>query len=105
MGNLMKRNNYMNDPLSDGCPRYAWAARYELPTLPGKNCNWVYCHECPPIAMGAIGNKVTDLARMKSLSSFAVSGPPRDGDGVPPFSWDEPAMAKLRVAHDGVPER
>ena len=68
---LMRLNRYEDDPLSDGSPANAIAARYDLEPLPGAAAeeSWT-CR-----ATGAVDAKVVDLEAFRSRAAYAVNGP------------------------------
>jgi len=84
--NLMRSNNWQNDPLSLGSPCNAISSRCDLDTSdPGQ-------------AFGAIDCKATDNTQSPLLQSQAISGPTTETQ--PPFSWTEEFVA---TPHFGQP--
>jgi len=90
MKKLMMKNDWQNDPFSEGCPGNAIAARFDIPA---PKCNMAR------VANGATDSKVTNSALASALKSHAISGPTHDQQ--PPFTWDNP-MYRTEL-HDGQP--
>jgi hypothetical protein len=83
---LLRSNDYVNDPLSKGCPGSAIAARYDLPMMEGAKCS-----VDEPSAYGATDAKVSTTKMSQHVSAFVVGGPTRGTSAtqtlLPPFQW------------------
>lgn len=83
MKQMMQYNDYMNDPLSKGCPGNAIASRFDLMPKPGSNCD-LY-----GIANGATDSKITSSESLKDLACVTRCGPTHDSADTPAFLWTE----------------
>lgn len=75
---LMRYNDWQNDPLSLGCPKYAISSRCDIspPNVPN----------CPLLAIGATNSKITSGQMMQdNMKASVVGGPAHDQQPV--FSW------------------
>lgn len=101
MINLMRYNDYLNDPLSQclNCtpnanPVYALASRFDL-----LDRNGVYpFSEFTRKPEGALDAKFTSYHLQKGLQMVAILGPPFDD--VPPFNW---VLSGFDTPHVGQP--
>jgi len=69
---LMRYNDYMQDPLSDGNPGWAIMSRFDL-------------NASNPQAFGGIDTKIANLDMLQSVVALVRAGP--TDDEVPNFSW------------------
>jgi len=69
---LMRYNDYLHDPLSDGYPGWAIMSRFDLNTS-------------NPQAFGGIDTKLANLDMLQAVVALARAGP--TDDDVPNFSW------------------
>jgi len=82
---IMRYNNYKEDPYSNGNPGDSICARYDLSKVPG--------------LAGCYDSKVTSYALSKKMSSYVINGP-TTSHNLPPFDWTKyPNGTK----HDGQP--
>ncbi|KAF2076551.1 hypothetical protein CYY_002165 [Polysphondylium violaceum] len=94
MQSIISYNEYKTDPLSDGYPGNAIAARYDLKAPPRHPYSWFYWGP-----HGGIDGKVMNKAMFDSFTVLAINGPTVT-DECPPFSWSE----FPDVSHVGLPE-
>ncbi|KAL0210670.1 hypothetical protein RCL1_005106 [Eukaryota sp. TZLM3-RCL] len=87
MKTLMRLNEYKTDPLSQGNPKDAIAARYDL-------------HPTNPRPYGAVDAKVTMVGADGKVFTDIISGPTTQGHA--PFEW---AKTKFDDVRQGVPEK
>lgn len=92
---LMRYNDWQNDPLSLGCPKFAMASRYDL-TPPGIPL-------CPLLPMGAINAKITSaIMTSNNMQASVVGGPTHDQQPV--FAWTDEISKKFNgTLHIGQP--
>ncbi|KAJ8037242.1 Phospholipase B-like 1 [Holothuria leucospilota] len=74
MKRIMRYNEYMTDPYSEGDPLNSICGRGDLL---GKDAT----------TMGCDDTKVSDLAMADKMQSYAMNGPTRFEGSLPPFSW------------------
>jgi len=94
MQNIILYNEYKTDPLSDGYPGNAIAARYDIQAPPRHPYSFFYYG-----AHGGIDGKVMSKAMFESYTVLAINGPTVT-DECPPFSWSE----FPDISHVGLPE-
>jgi len=86
---LMRYNDYLNDPLSDGYPGWAIMSRFDL-------------NVSDPQAFGGIDTKIADLSMLQAITADVRAGPTTDN--VPAFSWtgifDEIVHTALPITYD-----
>jgi hypothetical protein len=76
MQDIMRQNDYKNDPLSKGNPIYAICGRGDL-------------SEEAPETRGCYDTKVTTYEMAKRRAASAVNGPTRGTGNLAPFFWPE----------------
>jgi len=81
MKRVMRFNQYQTDPLSEGCPGNAIAARHDLMPVSGRSC------DISPESNGATDAKITCLDWISKLKALAVVGPTSEGQA--PFDWNK----------------
>jgi len=69
---LMRYNDFLNDPLSNGYPGWAIMSRFDL-------------NISDPQAFGGIDTKISNFAMLNDITAVVKSGPTTDN--VPAFSW------------------
>lgn len=90
MYNLLRSNNYLNDPLSicNCTPTHnamlALSARGDLNPVQGT----YPLRELEHMPFGAIDLKITNYRLFQSLQFEAVSGPPYESESLTPFQWN-----------------
>jgi len=86
---LMRYNDYTNDPLSDGYPGWAIMSRFDL-------------NSSNPQGFGGIDSKIANFDMLQSITALVKSGPTTDN--VPAFSWvgvfDEIVHTALPITYD-----
>jgi len=97
MQNLMRYNDWKNDPLSQGCPINQIAARGDLAPVN----NTIYF--CTPGAFGAINAKITSATMLKDWKASVVGGPTHEF--LKPFGWTREVEKQFPTAfHYGQPK-
>jgi hypothetical protein len=95
MQKLMRYNDWKNDPLSLGCPKFALASRYDL--APPNN------PLCPLIPFGAINAKVTSASMAAAMQAAVIAGPTHDQQPI--FSWTSEISQQFNTtSHVGQPQ-
>eukprot|EP00792_Barthelona_sp_PAP020_P005526 TRINITY_DN2686_c0_g1_i1.p1 TRINITY_DN2686_c0_g1~~TRINITY_DN2686_c0_g1_i1.p1 ORF type:complete len:539 (+),score=154.23 TRINITY_DN2686_c0_g1_i1:1615-3231(+) len=94
---LLRDNNWVNDPLSDGYPFNQLAARWDL--IPNNNPM-----HFSPQAYGAVDAKCSSTSMLPSLESRIIGGPTNNGTNshMPPFSWNNTPVGES-TSHLGQP--
>ncbi|KAF4656200.1 hypothetical protein FOZ61_007130 [Perkinsus olseni] len=90
-------NEYLTDPISEGCARLSIASRYDLSTQAKCGAG------AGPQAFGAIDAKVVTSKDLTTV--HAVSGPTSDPEnGIPVFQWSTSPVDHM-IEHVGMPDR
>jgi len=93
--NIMRYNNWMNDPLSHGNAGNAISSRFDLVNQPNPD---PFLAQAP---FGGIDSKVTSYQlSIDSPVLLAQSGPTHDSQ--PPFNWNNPPWSS--TIHEGMPD-
>jgi hypothetical protein len=97
---LLRHNNYLNDPFSQGCPWRALAARFDLPGTP-------QCEVAVLKTHGATDAKVTSFKWRGQQKIAAVAGPTTGSGAVklPPFSFSQGSGAYRAGRGEGLPNK
>jgi len=86
---LMRYNDYLNDPLSDGYPGWAIMSRFDL-------------NASDPQAFGGIDTKIANFDMLNSITAIVKSGP--TNNDLPSFSWvgifDETVHTGLPITYN-----
>jgi len=75
LGQFMRYNNYLNDPIEENNPGWAIMSRFDL-------------SDPDPSAFGGIDTKMSNFEMMQQISVLAQAGPTHDD--LPPFVWTRP---------------
>jgi len=96
MQSLMRYNDWLNDPLSLGCPLNQLASRADVAP---KNVPM-----CRRSAFGAINAKIAQASWMKTFGSSIIAGPTTQS--IPPFEWTPEVESEFpHSKHYGQPRR